>query len=116
MINSAVIDTLYKRYRRPPKTFDTLNISILNDTVCELHNISIDETSIKIGSIDKNSPFSNLLLKHIHGIANFEKYVAIILRSSILFLDKNESNVRIHIKPIKRPSVLRMLIAKLFNK
>lgn len=116
MINSTVINSLYKKYRRQPKTIDALNLSVLYDTVSELHNIVIAENSVTIGSIDLNSPFNSLLLKHIHGIETFENYVAIILRSAILFLDKKESKVRIHIKTIKRPSVLRMLIAKLFNR
>lgn len=115
MISAEVINRIYKRHKRLPKTIDALNLPLLNN-VAELHDIIIDETSLTIGSIDNKSPFHSLLLKHIHGIENFENQVAIVLRASIIFLDKKEAKIDIHIKAIKRPSVLQMLIAKLLNK
>lgn len=97
MVNKKVIAQLYKQFPRPPKTPDELNISLLFDYCFENHGIVIDENELYIGSVDPNSPFACIPLRNINEIVEFETQVAIVLRSSIIFLSKDSSDVNVHI-------------------
>lgn len=106
MITQQVIDTLYKQYKKAPKSQDCLNMPLLFDSAAENHNISVDfddnmNAELIIGSIDPKSPFHRMPMSHIHAIVPFEDWVAIVLHSSIIFLNKKDSRVSIHIRPLK---------------
>lgn len=103
MINKKVIDTLYKKYAKLPKSPDCLDFVLLFDNVADQHNIHIDLESdvMQIGSIEPTSPFHRIPLSRIHAIVPFEEWVAIVLHSSIIFLNKKSNKVSIHIKEPK---------------
>lgn len=98
MITKKVINEIYKTYRRRPTSSGKLNLSYLNDEVAEMHGIKIADDKLTIGSIDARSPFKSLPLKLIHGIENFEDEIAIILHSTIIFLNKRDNGTNIHVK------------------
>lgn len=104
MVTKKLIDAIYRKYNRPPASPDELNLGLLFDYALENHGIIIDENDLFIGSVDPNSPFARLPLKHIHEILEFENQIAIILRNSILFLNKKDSDVNVHIR-MENPSV-----------
>ena len=104
MVTKKLIDTIYRKYNRPPGSPDELNFGLLFDYVLENHGIIIDENDLFIGSVDPKSPFAQLPLSHIHKILEFEDNIAIVLRNSILFLSKKDSDVNVHIR-MDSPSV-----------
>lgn len=106
MITKEVIQTLYKKYPRRAKSEDCLDIALLFDSVGTLHNINVDIESGKIiiGSLDERSIFRSIPLSHIHAIVPFEEWTAIVLHSSIVFLNKLNTKVSVHIKPMN-PSI-----------
>lgn len=101
MITAEVIDTLYKKYRKLPKSPDCLDMPLLFDNIGELHKIVIDPDTeeVVIGSIDQQSPFHRLPLRHVNAIVPFDEWVALVLHSSIVFLNKKSSKVSVHVKP-----------------
>lgn len=99
MITKKVIDEVYRRYRKRPAGTDELDISTLFECAGDNHGISINEREIVIDSIDELSPFHRIELDRIHGIVRFEKTVAIVLHSSIIFLNVDNDGVSVHIKP-----------------
>jgi len=103
MITKQVIDTLYKKYHKRPKSPDCLDFGLLFDTIAEHHDISVDMESdqLIINSIAPESPFHQISLSKIHAIVPFEEWVAVVLHSSIIFLNKRASKVSVHIKPPK---------------
>lgn len=103
MITKQVIDTLYKKYAKRPKSPDYLDFGLLFDSIAEFHNVSVDMDSdeLVINSIEPNSPFHKLPLSKINAIVPFEEWVAIVLHSSIIFLNKKSSKVSVHLKPPK---------------
>lgn len=109
MITGKVIHEIYKKYRKSPQSSDCLDLDLLYNGVSEIHNIEIKNNNLVIGSVGEKSPFYSLPLKKIHGIVNFENCVAIVLHSSILFLDKKENKVQIHIK-MQKPNLWQRLI------
>lgn len=100
MITKQVINTLYKKYSKLPKSPDCLDFALLFDYVAERHNITIDleNDCLIIRSLDPSSIFHKIPLSRIHAIVPFEEWVAIVLHSSIIFLNKKSSKVSVHIK------------------
>lgn len=105
MITKKVIDTIYKKYRKLPESPDFLDMPLLFDYAAEHHNVSIDMDgpvdSLVIGSIDRDSPFHRIPLEKIHAIVPFEEWIAIVLHSSIIFLNRKSNKVSIHIRAHK---------------
>ena len=106
MIRKQVINTLYKKYRKLPKSPDCLDFALLFDYVVEHHNITIDleNDCLIINSLEPTSIFNRIPLSRIHAIVPFEEWVAIVLHSSIIFLNKKSSKVSVNIK-MPKPSL-----------
>ena len=102
MITKEVIQTLYKKYPKRAKSVDCLDIAMLFDTVGTLHDINVDLESGKIiiGSLDDKSIFRSIPLSHIHAIVPFEEWTVIVLHSSIVFLNRLNTKVSVHLKPL----------------
>lgn len=102
MITRKVIQTLYKKYRKLPESPDCLDMPLLFEYASSHHNIMIDMDgpvdSLIIRSIDPDSPFHRIPLERIHAIVPFEEWVAIVLHSSIIFLNKKSSRVSVHVR------------------
>lgn len=101
MITKEVIKTLYKQYPKRPKSVDDLDMVLLFDTVAVMHDITVDIDSgdLVIGSIDPKSLFHRIPLAHIHAFVPFEEWTAIVLHSSIIFLNRKNTKVSVHLKP-----------------
>ena len=100
MITQKVIDALYKQYSKAPKSLDCLDMPLLFDAAGAHHDISVDmddnmNGELVINSIDPASPFHRL------PIVPFEKWVAIVMHSSIIFLNRKDNSVSVHLKPVE---------------
>lgn len=102
MISKEVIKTLYKKYPHRAKSIDDLDMALLFDSVGERHKISVDiETNrLIIGSLEPTFIFHAIPLAHIHAIVPFEEWIAIVLHSSIIFLNRKTDEVSVHLKPL----------------
>lgn len=99
MITKQVIEELYKHYRKKPSGIENLEIGLLFEPEFEQHKIEISEDGkIIINSLDKSLPIHAIDLKNVHGITRFERHLAIVLHSSILFLNKENEGVSVHVK------------------
>ena len=85
MITQKVIDTLYKQYGKAPKSLDCLDMPLLFDVAGVHHDVSVE--------MDDNM---NAELT----IVPFENWVAIVMHSSVIFLNKKDKRVSIHLKPM----------------
>lgn len=110
MITEQVIDSLYKKYKNRPESADDLDIALLFEYLMDTHEIAIDdEAHLIINSIPETSPFHRLSLNHIHAIVEFENKIAIVMHSSIIFLNKKDSRSHIHIRQQKASLMDRIL-------
>ena len=116
MITQQVIDALYKKYNKAPKSLDYLDMPLLFDATVSMvfellgatsphHDVSVDiddnmRAELVIGSIDEKSPFHRLPMHRIHAIVPFEEWVAIVMHSSIIFLNKKDNRVSVNLKPV----------------
>ncbi len=110
MITRENVNTLYKKYSKKPHSAYELNMALLFDYAAEHHNVFIDpETEeLVINSIDPKSPFHRLPLSNIHAIVPFEEWVAIVLHSSIVFLNRLSPKVAVDLRNVQ-PSFLDRL-------
>jgi hypothetical protein len=107
MITREVIDTLYKTYHTRPKHAESLDMALLFDSTNDHHNLAVDLESerLTIGSVSNDSPFKRIAMRCIHAIVPFEEWVAIVMHSSIIFLNRESSRVAVHLKPFE-PSII----------
>lgn len=112
MITKEVIQTLYRKYNKKPKSPDFLDMPLLFDYAAEHHNIQIDMDgpveALVINSIEKSSPFHRIPLDRIHAIVPFEQWIAVVLHASIIFLNRKSSQVSINIR-MKDPSLFERI-------
>ncbi|MCC8176799.1 MAG: hypothetical protein LUC85_01895 [Bacteroidales bacterium] len=111
MITKKVIQSIYKKYRRRPESVDDLNIGLLFERSLEPHHITIHDGAIVIGTIEPLSPFHEIPLDRVHAIVEFDRHVAIVLHSSIIFLKKHSEAVSVDIKMPKLTLFDRLRLA-----
>ena len=110
MITEKVIKDLYKTYKKRPASADELDIGLLFEHLIDNHDFSIDdEAHLIINSFPTDSPFHRIALNHIHAIVEFEHKIAIVLHSSIIFLNKNDSRTYIHIRQ-RKPGIIDRIL------
>lgn len=114
MVTKKVIETLYKTCKKRPDSPDELNIVLLFEALSEHHAIAIDGDNLIINSIPAGSPFHSISLRRINDIVEFEDEVAIVMHSSIIFLNKNDNKVYINIKQ-EKPSFIDRLRYRFSN-
>ena len=110
MISRKIIDSLYKRYHKPPKSIDMLNLVLLFDYAAEHHKVYIDPDTeeLIIPSVSPESPFHKIAIKRINAIVPFEEWVAIVLPAAIIFLNRKSNEVAVDLK-LTGPSFLDRL-------
>lgn len=97
MMTRQVIRRLYKKYNTPVGFKIKQDIVDLATQLGPYHNIIVDDKYINFNDLPLNSPFGKIPIERICGIAEFDKVYALILPSCILFIDKFNSNINIHI-------------------
>lgn len=108
MITKKVIESVYKACRKPPENPDDLNVELLFGKIGNPLAISVEDASLIIHTIPEGSPFHDIALRRIHCIEEFEEEIAVVLHSSIIFLNKKDGKASIHIRE-ERPSILQKL-------
>lgn len=103
MITKEVINNIYKQCKSSrPKSPADLNLPLLFEYAIENHGIFFDEDNLIIESVGQSSPFYTLELSRILDILEFERHIAIVLPNAILFLNKADNGVHVH---LREPSI-----------
>lgn len=98
-ISSNLIDSLYKRFSRRPATLDERNLRLLADYIVEDRGVSLCDDRLVFTEMSSDSPFREILLENIHGVADLGRMLAVVLHSSIIFLDCRTLEAFVHVKP-----------------
>lgn len=105
MITKEVIDSIYKQYKSRPSSPDNLNLGLLFDYAIDNHAIFIDDGNLVIDSVSPDSPFHSIPLRNVHEILEFENSIGIVLDNSIIFLNKHDDTVHVHLR-MQKPSLM----------
>ena len=98
MLTKEVINSLYRKFDKRPASPDELDIALLFEHLMDTHDVAIDdEANLLLGSVPPDSPFRSIPLANIHAIVEFADEVVIVLPASLIILNKEDSQVHIHI-------------------
>ncbi len=114
MVTNKVINSIYRKYKKRPGSPDQLDIALLFQENMDQHGLYIDDNKLVVSSVEPSSPFHTIDLSRVHAILEFENVVAIVLHSSIIFFNKKDQQVHIHVK-MDQPSLMdriKMRIAR----
>lgn len=98
-ITKDVINEIYKKCKKDPKNVEELNIPYFVDLLKDHHKIRQIDDELIIDSFDEFNPFRRFLLRSVKAILEFDREVAIVCRTHIIFLDKEDSEASVHMKP-----------------
>ncbi len=103
MITDAVIQEIYKKNRKPPKDLNDLNLPEALYILRQHHDMTVDsedltKAEVVLNDMEEYSPFRRFLVRSLHAILHFDRQVAFVFRFHILFLNKNNSELRVHFR------------------
>lgn len=112
MVTDEVIKEIYKKYTKPCKNTDELEFDRYMEILKPYHNIKFDDMEVVVEDLEEFNPFRMFLKRSIYGILEFDKVIAFVFRSHILFFGKDSNELRVHIKPEEPQSIFQKLFGK----
>lgn len=112
MITDKVIKEIYKKFSKPPRSQDELRLDYFVPLLHKVHNITVSDDEILLNDLEEFNPFRRFLLRRVCAILEFDRFVALVLPTHILFLGKEDKTMRIHMKPQKSPSVFERIFGR----
>lgn len=104
MIKQEIIKELYKKFPLTLEANKEIDLRLLQNEQITHHAIELNGDELIINSVTKDSPFHEIPIKNIAGIQEFDNHIAIILRNSILFLNKSTTDIHVHIN-LEKPTL-----------
>lgn len=98
MITDDVIKEVYERFKTPPQDKSDLRIDYFLEVLSSQYIIERKKDSLIVKDLGELNPFRNVLIRAINNILEFDRFVAFVLKSHIIFFDKNQKNVNIHFR------------------
>lgn len=112
MINKKVIKEIYKKYRRPEKNQENLRLDYFQQLLAESNPFKIDDDMIVLEQVDEYSPFKRFLIRSLHGVIEFDRTVAFVFASHIIFLNKNDVGINFYLHEEDEPKGLMRLFRR----
>lgn len=108
MIPDSSIKRLYKTYAKRPANIDELKLPILVVRMSyikpgqELVTFAeIDSKKIRFNAIPADNPFHEIPVGNVCGIEYIGDTIAIVTANSIVFVNSNTGEIKVHVKPPK---------------
>lgn len=112
-ITADTINELYRRFRRQPKRLEDRNLSLLVDYVLDTEVLDMDGEKLVFTGMPQSSPFREIELERVNGVADLPEAMAVVLPNSIIFINKSDLSAHVHIRQIKMP--LRQRLRRIFG-
>lgn len=112
MINEKVIREIYRKFSKPHNDRSELRLEHYIKML-KHHAIILDNDEIIMSNLDEFNPFRRFLIRSINAVLEFDKMVALVFRSHIIFLSKDSDQMRIHMKPERRPNLLGRILGQM---
>lgn len=105
MVDEKVIQEIYKKYSKPHKNYADLRLDYFLPMLSEHHAIENDGFEIVLKEVEEYNPFRRFLIRSLNAVLEFDKLIAFVFKSHILFISKEDKQLHVHIKPEKKPSI-----------
>lgn len=112
MITDNVIKEVYKKFSKPARHREDLRLDYFLPMLKANHAIRLEDDEIIIEDLDEFNPFRRFLLRSLNAVLEFDKMIAFVFRNHILFLGKEDDQMRVHIKPPKPKSFLSRIFGR----
>lgn len=116
MITDSVIKEIYRKFKKPPKNEEELNLDYFLDLLKPDHNIRLEDDSpikeVIIEDLDEFNPFRRFLVRNLRAILEFDKNVAFVFPTHILFLGKGSDACNVHLKPDDKGSFFSRIFGR----
>lgn len=112
MITDSAIKEIYKKFSKPHKHREELQLDYFIPMLSEHHAIKIDEDEIILEDLEEFNPFRRFLIRSLNAILEFDKVIAFVFRSHILFLGKEDDQMRVHMRPEPKKSFFGRLFGR----
>lgn len=112
MITDEVIKEIYKSYNKPAKNEADLNLPYFSELLKSNHDIDVLDDEVIVNSLEEFSPFRRFLKRGLFAVLEFDRNVAFVFKSHILFFSKTDSNLSVHFRPAQRDSIFGRLFGK----
>ncbi len=113
MITDEVIREIYKKFKKPNKRPEDLNLYYYVDLLKGHHDIALSTPGeVVIGSLEEFNPFRRFLVRSLTAILEFDKMIAFVFPNHILFLSKDDDSIRVHIRPEEKKGFLSRLFGR----
>lgn len=112
MVDEKVIQEIYKKYRKPPKNAAGLRLDYFIPMLEEHHAIENDGFEIVLKDVDEFNPFRRFLIRSLNAVLEFDKLIAFVFRSHILFMGKEDNQLHVHIKPEDKSSLFGRIFGR----
>lgn len=109
MITDAVIKEIYKSYGKHRMKDVESKIDYFIELLSPVHTIHHDDMEVVIDSLEETNFFRRFLKRSIMAIIEFDKEVAFVFKSHIIFLHRNDSDIDVHIRLEEKKSFLQRL-------
>ena len=98
MITEDIIKELYGGFETSPACKSSLDIDHFLEVLSPHYIIERGKDTLIVKDLGDLNPFRIVLIKAINNILEFDRFVAIVLNSHIIFFDKRKKNVNIHFR------------------
>lgn len=112
MITDSVIKEIYKNFSKPHKRREDLQLEYFIPMLQQHHSISIDQTEIILEDLEEFNPFRRFLIRSLNAILEFDKMIAFVFRTHILFLGKEDNQMRVHMRPEPKKSLFDKIFGR----
>lgn len=102
MITQEVINEIYKNYNKPCKNEEELNLPYFVELLKPHHKLTLDDIEVVVESEEEFSPFRRFLKRGLYAVLEFDRNVAFVFQSHILFFSKSDSNMSVHFRPAEK--------------
>ena len=108
MVTKKLINEIYKKYSKPPKDPESLEIPRFIDLLSEHHNLVLEDGEIINKGLDAFNPFGRMLVRRLTTVLEFDSVVAFVFEEHILFFDRHSDHMHVHFKPEKQSFLSRL--------
>jgi len=102
MITETVIDKMYKTYSGRRMGDLDARLTHYLGLLSGIHKIRETDAEIFVDSLEESNFFHRFLKRSIMAVVEFDKYVAFVFRTHIVFFNRESSEINIHIRREKK--------------